>query len=175
MPTYTQVGRPIFAHFEDLDDDDLLLEAFEGIEQISAPFQFKLTVLSESDTIDLNSLVRKSVTIGSRIENEDEEYRLFNGKVKAARLISRDPKLVRYEVEVVSWNWFLTLYSHCRIFQNQSVLDIVKTVFNDCGFKDYRDSTTGSYSPREYCVQYRETNFNFVSRLLEEEGIYYYF
>lgn len=176
MPsTYTQLGRPLFATFEDMEDDDLLLESFEGIDQISTPFHFKLILLSERDDIDITSMIRKSVTLGARIENESDDFRLFNGKVRAGRLISRDANLVRYEVEMVSWNWFLTLYTHCRIFQNMTAIDIVSKVFKDCGFNDFSVQTTATPPVREYCVQYRETNFNFVSRLLEEEGIYYYF
>src|ERR1035438_7598633 len=66
-------------------------------------------------------------------------------------------------------------YSNCRIFQNKSVPDIVEKIFQDRGFHDYQLKTQGTYEPREYCVQYRETDFNFVSRLLEDEGIFYFF
>ena len=76
---------------------------------------------------------------------------------------------------MVAWLWFLNLFSDCRIFQNKSVPDIVEQVFKDRGFSDYKLQLQGSYPEREYCVQYRETDFNFVSRLLEEEGIFYFF
>ena len=71
--------------------------------------------------------------------------------------------------------WFLKLFSNCRIFQNKTVPDIIQKVFADRGYTDYDFRLTGSYDPREYCVQYRETDFNFVSRLMEDEGIFYFF
>jgi type VI secretion system secreted protein VgrG len=80
-----------------------------------------------------------------------------------------------YQAELVPWLWFLTLFSNCRIFQNKSVPDIVEQIFKDRSFTDYKLNLQGSYQPREYCVQYRETDFNFVSRLLEDEGIFYFF
>src|SRR6266498_1461344 len=75
---------------------------------------------------------------------------------------------------VRSWLWFLTRTTDCRIFQEKTVPDIIKEVFQDHSMAVFDDGLTGTYARREYCVQYRETDFNFVSRLMEEEGIYYY-
>ncbi len=80
-----------------------------------------------------------------------------------------------YRVSLRPWFWLLTRTSDCRIFQNHTVPDIIKQVFRDLGFSDFEDSLSGSYREWEYCVQYRETSFDFVSRLMEQEGIYYYF
>ena len=82
-----------------------------------------------------------------------------------------------YEMEVVPWLWFLNLFHDCRIFQNMNVPDIVQKVFKDRGFSDFKLEIQGSYPEREYCIcKYQEeTDFNFVSRLLEEEGIFYFF
>ena len=73
------------------------------------------------------------------------------------------------------WLWFLTRTSDCRIFQEKTVPDIIKEIFRDHGFTDFEERLSGSYRTWVYCVQYRETDFNFVSRLMEQEGIYYYF
>ena len=73
------------------------------------------------------------------------------------------------------WLWFLTRTADCRIFQEMNVPDIVKQVFGDHGIADFKFELTGTYRKWTYCVQYRETDFNFVSRLMEQEGIYYYF
>ena len=70
--------------------------------------------------------------------------------------------------------WFLTRTSNCRIFQDKSVIEIIKDIFGQLGFSDFSDKTKGSYPKRKYCVQYRESDFDFISRLMEEEGIYYY-
>ncbi len=80
-----------------------------------------------------------------------------------------------YRVQVRSWPWMLTRTTDCRIFQNLTTEDIVKQIFNEYGFPDFRFKLTGSYEPREYCVQYRESDFDFISRLLEDEGMYYRF
>jgi type VI secretion system secreted protein VgrG len=76
---------------------------------------------------------------------------------------------------VVPWLWFLGRTTDCRIFQHKSVPDIVQQIFKDLGFTDFKVQLQGNFEPREYCVQYRETDLNFVSRLMEEEGIFYFF
>jgi type VI secretion system secreted protein VgrG len=80
-----------------------------------------------------------------------------------------------YRAELRPWLWLLTLGSDCRIFQGRSVPEIVKQVFRDRGFTDFEERFLGGYAKRDYCVQFRESDFDFVSRLLEEEGIYYFF
>jgi type VI secretion system secreted protein VgrG len=86
-----------------------------------------------------------------------------------------DTNFIHYQMEVVPWTWTLTRYADCKIFHNKKVSDIVEQVFQDRGFTDYKLSLNGSYSPLEYCVQYRETDFNFISRLMEQNGIFYFF
>jgi type VI secretion system secreted protein VgrG len=80
-----------------------------------------------------------------------------------------------YSAQVVPWFWLLTRRADCRIFQNKSTPEIIEDVFKSLGFSDYELSLTKSYPKRAYCVQYRETDFNFVSRLMEYHGIYYFF
>ena len=81
-----------------------------------------------------------------------------------------------YRATVHLWLWLLTRSADCRIFQNKTVPDIIKKVFRDHGFTDIKDALSGvQYRTWDYCVQYRETDFNFVSRLMEQEGIYYFF
>ena len=84
-------------------------------------------------------------------------------------------RFATYHAELRPWLWILTKAADCRIFQNKSVPDIIKRVFADLGFTDYRDDTTATYAARDYCVQYNETAFDFVSRLMEDEGIFYFF
>ncbi|MCK4629396.1 MAG: type VI secretion system tip protein VgrG, partial [Sedimentisphaerales bacterium] len=83
--------------------------------------------------------------------------------------------LSHFQATIVPWLWFLTRVADCRIFQKITIPDIIKEVFRERGFTDFDDKLSGSYREWEYCVQYRETDFNFVSRLMEQEGIYYYF
>jgi type VI secretion system secreted protein VgrG len=92
--------------------------------------------------------------------------------------LHRDLRFLRYQAVVVPWLWLMTLKSDLRIFQDKTVVEVVKAVFDDLksSFPDvsYRDATTGSHIPLDYCVQYRESDYNFVSRLLEQEGIFYF-
>ena len=80
-----------------------------------------------------------------------------------------------YRAEVVPWLWFLTQTADCRIFQEKKVGDIIRQIFSDLGFSDFRMDLQLDHKKWEYCVQYRETDFNFVSRLMEQEGIFYFF
>ena len=84
-------------------------------------------------------------------------------------------RYIRYFAVVRPWLWFLTRTADCRIFQEMTVPDIVKKVFGEEPTNDFKFELTSKYRKWTYCVQYRETDFNFVSRLMEQEGIYYYF
>jgi type VI secretion system secreted protein VgrG len=101
--------------------------------------------------------------------------RHFNGYVTDFSLAESIGSYARYVITVRPWLWLLSRTSNCRIFQNMTVPEIIKQVFRDHGFTDFEESLTGSFASREYVVQYRETDFNFVSRLMEHEGIYYFF
>src|SRR5262249_36198666 len=83
--------------------------------------------------------------------------------------------LYQYSAEVVPWPWFLTRTANCRMFQKMKLPDIIQKVFKDFGFSDFKLDLKATYRTWEYCVQYRETAFNFVSRLMEQCGIFYYF
>ena len=175
---YTQENR-LIAIDTPLGKDELLLASFKGIEGISRLFRFELKLLSENQNIVFEDIVGKNVTI--LITLADGSQRPING------LISRfaqergyedagpDSNLSYYSATMVPWLWLLTRTANSRIFQNLSVPDIVKKTFEDKGFRDVKMRLHGNYKPREYCVQYRETDYNFVSRLLEDEGIFYFF
>ncbi|MGH9886556.1 MAG: type VI secretion system tip protein TssI/VgrG, partial [bacterium] len=173
MASYTQVGKPMRAT-SPLGADVLLLDRLSGSEAMSQPFVLTLDFLSLDGGIDPNALLKKP--IGVTIDLPDKGKRYFHGWVRRFVQLGRDAdKLVAYQAEVVPWLWFLSLSTRCQIWQAKNVPDIVKGVFGKLGMTDFRLSLTGSYPVRDYCVQYRETDLDFVSRLLEEEGIYYYF
>jgi type VI secretion system secreted protein VgrG len=169
----TQIDRP-FRFKTPLGDDALLLESFTGEERVSTPYRFTLQLLAEDPDIDMKALMMKPAVLTIKLEGESERH--IHGILNCMKLaeIGKDG-MARYQAEMVPWFWFLTLYSNCRIFQNKSVPDIIEQVFKDRGFSDYQVKLQATYQPREYCVQYRETDFNFISRLLEEEGIFYFF
>jgi type VI secretion system secreted protein VgrG len=156
-----------------LGKDVLLLRGFTGTEAISQPFHFDLDLVSENDSIKFQDVVGKNVTL--RIYDTDGKERHWNGFVSRFSQGAQDRRLTAYRAEMVPWLWFLTRTADCRIFQNQKVPDIIQKIFSDLKFHDFELRLYGNYTPRDYCVQYRETDFNFVSRLMEEEGICYYF
>lgn len=172
MPQVTQDNRPI-AIVTPLGDDVLLLRAARVTEGLSRLFEIDCELLSDNTDLTPAELLGKNVTIRSDLS--DDKTRYFNGYVAGFSRSLGQSQRATYRVRVVPWLWFLTRSSDCRMYQDQSVPDIVSDVFRERGFNDVRRKLSGTYPPRSFVVQYRETDFNFVSRLLEEEGIYYYF
>jgi type VI secretion system secreted protein VgrG len=156
-----------------LGKDALLLQSFAGSEAISQPFCFQLALIAEHATIDAARIVGERVTMTLWLT--DGQPRYINGFVSRFTEAEADSRFTYYQAEIVPWLWFLTRTADCRIFQNMTVPDIITTVFKDLGFTDFKLQLQGSFEPREYCVQYRESDFNFVSRLMEQYGIFYFF
>jgi type VI secretion system secreted protein VgrG len=175
-----------------LGDTDLVLESFSGSEELSQPFAFQVTLLSSDESIDIQSLLRTPSTITAIQKDNSERY--YNGVFKSLSqskegegtggeatnrgkggMSNPDEALTVYQGVFVPTVHFLSQDSDCKIFQNQSVTDIVTKVLQDKGVSDFQFRTQGTYPPREYCVQYRESSLDFISRLLEEEGIFYFF
>jgi type VI secretion system secreted protein VgrG len=172
MATITQTGRP-FRVATPLAPDTLLLERFAGTESVSAPYSFQLDLLSEQPDVASGDLLRKPVHI--TLELPDGSERVIHGLVNRFTQLPRRHALSAYRIEVVPWLWFLSLSRDCKIFQNMTVPEILEEVFKKLGYSDFDMKVNRSYPKREYCVQYRETHLNFVSRLMEEEGLFYFF
>ena len=154
-----------------LNKDELLLTSFQGGEYISRLFEFQLEVLSANVTLEPEKLVGELVTV--TLQNNEE--RLFTGFVSRFSFGEiKANNLRQYKLTIVPWLWFLTKTNNQRIFQDMNTKDIVSNIFSDYGFNDFDFKAKGG-STREYCVQYGESDFDFISRLLEEEGIAYYF
>jgi type VI secretion system secreted protein VgrG len=156
-----------------LGDDVLLFHSMTATEELGRLFEFELKLLSREPNLKFEDLLGQNVTV--RLNLPDDEIRYFNGFVSQFSQEGVFEDFNAYSMTVHPWLWFLTRCSDCRIFQQKKVPDIIKEVFGDHGFTDYEESLAGEYRTWEYCVQYRETDFNFVSRLMEQEGIYYYF
>jgi type VI secretion system secreted protein VgrG len=158
-----------------LGKDKLVLTELSGEEEISQPFLFTATMRSEDPDIKPESLIGAKVTMW--IKRETAEPVPISGMVRSLSLASVDVRGFReYHAEIVPWLWFLSCTTDCRIFQNQTVPKIIETIFGELGFTDYEMSgLTGSYQPLDFCVQYRETALAFISRWMEELGIFYFF
>jgi type VI secretion system secreted protein VgrG len=168
----TQAHRFIAVHTP-LGDDALIVRSASCTEQISSLFQLELDLISSDGEIEFEQLIGESCTL--RVDVAKDQTRFFNGIINRFVQTKNDGSYAHYRATVVPWLWLLTRTSDCRIFQKKSVPDIIEEVFKGHGLDSYRLALSGSYQPWDYCVQYRETDFNFVSRLMEQEGIYYFF
>jgi len=152
--------------------DVLLLESFTGEEGVSMPFEFVAKCVSENDAVDGKKLLRTPVTL--TIDLAGGGHRYIHGQVRRFVQLGQDADFTSYRLEIVPSCWFLSQRVNSRIFQKLSVPEIVEKVFKE-GKVDFKNEAVGTYKKREYCVQYRESDLAFVSRLLEEEGIFYWF
>lgn len=176
MPKYSQANR-LLAVTTPLGTDVLLLQQFTGTEAISGLFRFELELLADSSTtIAFDRILGQSVTVSLMMPGGSKRY--FNGIVSRFTEGRRIPSaqgggtFTVYRAEVVPQFWTLTRKHQSRIFQQMAVPDILKQVLQGLNVS-YQFQ--GNYLPRDYCVQYRETDFDFASRLMEEEGIFYFF
>jgi type VI secretion system secreted protein VgrG len=171
---YTQHNR-LLSIDTPLGKDVLLLQGLAGHEGVSSLFTYELELLApNNDCISFKDIVGQNVSIV--IQLPDGTPRHINGYVSRFAQAGTDKRyFTHYHAQVVPWLWFLTRQADCRIFQNMTVPDIISQVFSLFSFAKFKQSLTGTYPTLEYCVQYRETAFNFVSRLMEEYGIFYYF
>lgn len=171
---YTQDHR-LFAIDTPLGKDVLLLQEITGYEGISRLFSYDLDLLAyDNNSISFDDIVGQKVSI--KVQLPDGSPRYISGFVSRFTQGETDERsFTHYRAQVVPWLWFLTREADCRIFQNMAVPDIISKIFDPFGFKDFKLNLKNSYPQLEYCVQYRETSFNFVSRLMEEFGIFYYF
>jgi len=156
-----------------LGPDVLLLRRFYGTERLGRLFHYELDLLSEKHAIDFTKIVGQKMT--ARISKPGGDTRYFNGFVSRFLQTRKRGRLSNYRATLVPWLWFLTRTSDCRIFQEKTIPEIIMEVFRDNGYTDFQDRLKPGYRKWVNCVQYRETDFNFVSRLMELEGIYYYF
>ncbi len=165
----TQKHRP-FAVNTSLGEDVLVFYRMVASEKIGRLFEYNLELLSERTDIQPLEL---------RMQLPEERgagTRYFNGFVtRFSYLGMRGMRYGLYSATLSPWLWFLTRTTDCRIFQNKKVPDIIKELFEEHGIADFKVALSGEYRQWEYCVQYRETDFNFINRLMEQEGIYYYF
>jgi len=162
--------------------DVLLVEHCVGSEALSSLFSLEMDLVLDLQTrrssdVKAEDLLGRKVSLSVALHSGE---RYFSGIVKRLVQGRRDERFQYYHMEAVPWSWLLTLKSDCRVFQDLSTPQIVEKIFDElkADYSDlvsYRDALTRTYAKRDYCVQYRETDFNFISRLLELEGIFYFF
>ena len=157
----------------DIGGTQFLVTGFTAREHLSVPFKVDLNLASEEE-ISFDDVVGRAAMLSVQGEETD---RYFNGIVNKFIQTGIEGRFFLYQARLVPQAWLLSLRKDCRIFQQKTVPDIVKQVLENGGVAsdmfDFR--LKGSYKQREFCVQYRETDLDFISRLLEEEGIFYFF
>ncbi|MCG6577164.1 type VI secretion system tip protein VgrG [Pseudomonas sp. AF32] len=156
-----------------LGPEVLLLKDMGGAEELGRLFNYELQMHSLDNAIDLNQVLGKPMCVSLQLDGGGERY--FHGIVARFSQNVDQGQFASYQATLRPWLWLLTRTSDCRIFQNLTIPQIIKQVFRDLGFSDFEDALSRPYREWEYCVQYRETSFDFVSRLMEQEGIYYFF
>ena len=155
-----------------LGNNDLLFRSMSGRETLGRMFEYSVELLSKNASLDLSELVGQPMTVQLQLP---KGQRYFNGVVRRVSLVGGAGRFAVYRATLRPWMWQLRLRSGCRIFQNLSVPEIIKNIFLEHGFADFSDALVRTYNERDFIVQYRETDFDFVSRWMEREGIYYFF
>lgn len=155
-----------------LPPEDLLFESMRCTEGLSMLGEMQLALVSAKPDLKPQDLLGK--TMGVTVQLRDDAKRHFHGHVTRFSIGARSGRYYGYQASVRPWLWFLTRTTDCRIFQDLSVPDIVKKVFEDHAGASFKFNLFRSYRKWVYCVQYRESDYNFVARLLEHEGIYWY-
>lgn len=153
--------------------DALLFHRLRGREELGRPFRYELEALAEKDDLPIRDLLGTGVTV--TLTRRDGSERHLHGLVARAEFLGSDGPYARYGLLLVPWLWFLGRRTDCRIFQDETVPAILEAVMTGWPIADFAIELEGSYRARDYCVQYRESDLDFLSRLAEDEGISFFF
>ncbi|QNI33803.1 type VI secretion system tip protein VgrG [Alloacidobacterium dinghuense] len=157
-----------------LGADVLLPEFLAGAEGVSELFYYQAELVADvNTTIDPKKIIGSKVTIGI-VADDNGTNRYINGIVASFESSGGDDEYNNYKAYIVPNIWLLTLNVNTRVFQDKTVTDVIKAVLSPYNISP-SIQTSGTYTPMEYCTQYRETDFAFISRLMEQHGILYYF
>lgn len=154
--------------------ESLFIESISGNEALGRPFDYSVIAVAEMDGFSFDDLVGSGITVTVELKTQGAAgQRFFHGYVATLSHLGYDAVgHSKYGIGLVPWLWFLTQSTNCRIFQQQTVPEILESVFSSYPNATVELQLSGNYPMRDYCVQYRETDFNFVQRLMEHEGIY---
>jgi type VI secretion system secreted protein VgrG len=175
MPRKKANEAQFFFFCGSLKDETFSVMDFSGVDTISKPYHFSVTLLAHSADISSDQVVNKKASLHIF---RDGEYAGYSGIVAEFDFLDRNVDFVTYRMKLVPQLWLLNLNSQTRVFQKKSVVDIIKEVLTDAGLpSSYAkfDVNAGAYPQQEFVVQYQESDLNFISRLMEGNGILYYF
>ena len=171
MASYVQQNRKVRVTTP-VGEDVLLLKAFSGTEEVSRPFRFQVEMIAENrQKVAFDAMLGEKVTVHLLLADESTEHH-FNGVCVRFAQAGRDEEFTTYRADLVPEFQLLSHKAQSRIFQRKNVPDILKEVMAGVTVEW---QLQGKYEKRDFCVQYRESDFNFASRLMEEEGLFYFF
>lgn len=153
--------------------ETLVAVSLTGEEELSRPFLYTVDFVSTDEHVKPAAVLGKPMTL--HLPVSEDRSRPVHGLVRRFTYLGTARDLTRYRAEVVPELWFLSLSSECRTFENLSALDVIEKICKTHGVTDFKRRLTAQPSPEPYIVQYRETDLAFISRLLEERGLYYTF
>lgn len=158
-----------------LGDDQLVFYSMAGTESIGRLFEFEVELVRDLKlgSVKADQLLGKGMTV--KLDLPNGGARFFNGEIVQFKHIGLRSRFSCYRATLRPWLWYLTLNADCRIFQDKSVIEVIKAILDNYAFADVLYKLDGEYKTLDYCVQYRESDFDFISRLMEHDGIFYYF
>jgi len=181
MRIAADIEHYLFEH-EDRSLPEFIVLGFSGQEGISQLTHFEIDLLCSEQDIDFSVVLNRRAALRIWCWQDNDYGRVYHGIIASFEQIHQTGEYSIFRALMFPLLWRLTLNSQSRVFQDKSVPDIIEDVLKDAGLQsdDYRLSLKGKYEtlnrpPREFCVQYRESDFDFISRLMEEEGIFYFF
>jgi type VI secretion system secreted protein VgrG len=152
--------------------DALVLVAMRGHEELGRPFRYELDLAATDPDVDFGAVLGQTMTV--QLELHDGSTREFTGHVTELSLAGGVGRKVLYRAVLRPWLMLMDYQKTCRIFQSTTAPDVIKQLFRAAGFSDFEDRLSETYRTWDYLVQYRESDFAFLSRLMEQEGIYYH-
>ena len=161
--------------------DDLMFWSIAGHEALSRASYYELTVLSRKSNLNATDILGRAfdVVIDFTDADDGEHERHCQGHAVRFARVNQRGRYFEYRITLRSWFWLLTKRRNSRIFQDKTVVEVMGAVFDDSPIQRFKklntDHVIGKHEPRRYCVQHQESDYQFLSRLLEEEGIYYWF
>lgn len=169
-------GAKVFLSVETSGGTSFKLNMFRGVERLSDLFEYTLIMTSEENDVNFDNLIKTSAKVTISVGSEQRTYEGIIGEFKQDDTPFTDLQMWNvYRAKVYPKLWLLNFSGQCRIFQNQSAMDIIKKVLEDNQITVSDQVQSAGQTTRDYCVQYNETDLNFISRLMEQEGIYYFF
>ncbi len=157
-----------------LPPDTLVFRSLNGYERLSQPYEYRVAALATQSDVDLDALLGETCTLTMQQAGGGKRY--FHGRCSQIAFVGNEQGGLVYELTLKPDVWFLSRNRNCRIFQNKTATDIISTLLQENGITRFTLKLENGFPPsRVYCVQYMESDFAFISRLLEHEGLHYFF